>query len=119
MGEILKGIAAILWPVVLAGGLWGFRIEVRTLFARLRSLGVKGAEFDENRLAAQIAAVPVEQALKDAAPLETHPPLIIERVETLRRELETMHQNSDANRISLLLLRLAESQQIQDLQFVG
>lgn len=118
MGEILKGIAAILWPILLAVCLWGFRAEFRTLFSRLRSLGIKGAEFDESRLAAQIAAVPVEQALKEAAPLEEHPPLVIARVGELSRELDTLHKNSDANRISLLLLRLAEAQQVQDFQFV-
>ena len=63
-GDILKGISAILWPVVVAGALLGFRTEVRTLLRRLRRVSKGAAEFDDARLAVQLTGTSIEQALR-------------------------------------------------------
>lgn len=118
-GDILKGIAAILWPLLIAGALWGFRTEVGTLLRRLRRVSKGAAEFDDTRIAAQITATPVEQALREAAPTDAPPAsYIIERVTTLRQELTTLHADSDERRINLLLRRLAEEKQVTEFQFI-
>jgi hypothetical protein len=104
---------------LVAGALWGFSTEVRTLLRRLRRVSKGAAEFDDTRIAAQITATPVEQALREAAPTDAPPAsYIVERVTTLRKELTTLHTDSDERRINLLLLRLAEDKQVVDFQFI-
>jgi hypothetical protein len=69
----LKELASVLWPIVVAVGIYGFRTELSTLLTRIRRVGKEGAEFFEARIAAQIMAQPVDVALKDVVPDETHP----------------------------------------------
>jgi hypothetical protein len=119
IGDVLKGIASILWPLTVAAALYGFRDEVRALLRRLRRFSKGTAEFDEVRLSAQLSATPIEQALREAAPTDAPPPTyIVERVTALRQELATLHADSDERRINLLLRRLAEEKQATDFQFI-
>ncbi len=104
---------------MISGSVWGFRAEVRNLLRRLRRVSKGAAEFEDIRPAAQLTAMPIEQALREAAPSDRAPPsIIVARVEALRHELETLHTDSDERRITLLLLRLAEEKQVSDMQFI-
>ena len=114
----LKGLGAVLWPIVLAGAIYEFRAELRGLLARLRRVGATGAEFAEVSIAAQITAVPVDQALKAVAPSEIQPNYIRARVEALRPELNAREPDDHSRREHLLMLRLAEAQQSRDWQAV-
>jgi hypothetical protein len=113
----LKELASVLWPVVVAGGVYGFRTELSALLTRLKRVGKEGAEFGEARIAAQIMAQSVDEALKGVTPNETHPLHITQRVEALRVELNATIPADARNREYLLMLRLAEAQQVRDFQF--
>jgi hypothetical protein len=113
----LKELASVLWPIVVASAIYGFRTELRSLLGRVTRLGKEGAEFGETRIAAQIMAQPVDVALKDAVPDETHPLHIRQRVDALRVELNSRIPEDIQRREYLLMLRLAEAQQIRDFQY--
>lgn len=115
--EHLSGLASVLWPIVVGGAIIGFRRELSDLLKRLRRFGKEGMEFDENRIAAQILALPVEEALRDVAPGETHANFITARVESLMHELNRMQPSDPAKREYLLMLRLAQAQQVRDFQY--
>jgi len=114
----LKGLGSVLWPVVLAGALIGFRAELSGLLLRLRRVGTAGAEFADVSIVAQITAMPIDQALQAVAPNETQTTYIRARVEALRMELNDREPDDPARREHLLMLRLAEAQQIRDWQSV-
>jgi hypothetical protein len=110
----LKELASVLWPIVAAGGIYGFRTELSALLTRMRRVSKEGAEFGEARIAAQIMAQPVDVALRDVVPDETHPLYIRQRVDALRVELNARVPEDEQKREYLLMLRLAQAQ-----QFVG
>jgi hypothetical protein len=112
----LKDLSSVLWPIV-ASAIYGFRTELSALLARVRRVGKEGAEFGKARIAAQIMAQPVEMALKDVVPDETHPLHIRRRVDTLRVELNARVPEDEQKREYLLMLRLAEAQQVRDFQY--
>jgi hypothetical protein len=113
----LKELGSLLWPVVVAGAIYGFRTELSTLLTRVRRVSKEGAEFGEARIAAQIMAQPVDVALRDVVPDETHPLHIRQRVDALRVELNARIPEDEQRREYLLMLRLAEAQQVRDFQF--
>jgi hypothetical protein len=108
----LKELGSLLWPIVVAGAIYGFRTELSTLLTRVRRVSKEGAEFGEARIAAQIMAQPVDVALKDVAPDEAHPPYIMQRVDELRVELNARVPEDEQRREYLLMLRLAQAQQL-------
>ena len=110
----LRGLGAVLWPVVVAGAILLFHVELRGLLARVRKVGATGAEFAEASIAAQITAVPVDQALRAVAPNEVQPTFIQARVTNLRAELNAREPTDQTRREHLLMLRLAEAQQARD-----
>jgi hypothetical protein len=112
----LKELASVLWPIVVAGGIYGFRTELSALLTRVRRVSKEGAEFGEARIAAQIMAQPVDVALKDVVPDETHPRHIMQRVDSLRVELNARVPEDEQKREYLLMLRLAQAQQVTDFQ---
>jgi hypothetical protein len=112
----LKELASVLWPIIVAGGIYGFRTELSALLTRVRRVSKEGAEFGEARIAAQIMAQPVDVALKDVVPDETHPRHIMQRVESLRVELNARVPEDEQKREYLLMLRLAQAQQVTDFQ---
>jgi hypothetical protein len=61
-------------------------------------------------------AQPVDVALKDVVPDETHPRHIMQRVESLRVELNARVPEDEQKREYLLMLRLAQAQQVTDFQ---
>ena len=105
----LKELGSLLWPIVVAGAIYGFRTELSTLLTRVRRVSKEGAEFGEARIAAQIMAQPVDVALKDVAPDEAHPPYIMQRVDELRVELNARVPEDEQRREYLLMLRLAQA----------
>jgi hypothetical protein len=114
----LKELASILWPIVVAAAIYGFRTELSALLKRITRVSIKeGAEFGEGRIAAQIMAQPVDVALKDVVPDETHPLHIQQRVDALRIELNARVPEDEQKREYLLMLRLAEAQQVRDYQY--
>jgi hypothetical protein len=113
----LKQLASVLWPIVVAGGIYGYRTELSALLTRVRRVSKEGAEFGEARIAAQIMAQPVDLALRDVVPDETHAPYIRQRVDALRVELNARVPEDEQKREYLLMLRLAEAQQARDFQF--
>ena len=113
----LKELASVLWPIVVATAIYGFRTELSALLRRIKRIGKEGAEFGEGRIAAQIMAQPVDVALRDVVPDETHPPHIRQRVDALRVELNAKIPEDEQKREYLLMLRLAEAQQIRDHQY--
>ena len=110
----LKGVAAILWPSVVAATIFFFRTELGELLKRLKRVGATGAEFSEATIAAQITASAVDQILPAVAPGETQPSFVRGRIEALRVELNARQPDDRDKRESLLLLRLAEAQQARD-----
>jgi hypothetical protein len=112
----LKELASVLWPIVVAGAIYGFRTELGALLPRVRRVSKEGAEFGETRIAAQIMARPVDVALKDVVPDETHPRHIMQRVDALRVELNARVPEDEQKREYLLMLRLAQAQQVTDFQ---
>ena len=114
--EHLKELASVLWPIVVASAIYGFRAELRSLLSRVTRVGKEGAEIGEARIAAQIMAQPVDVALKDVVPDETHPLHIRQRVDALRVELNSRIPEDVPKREYLLMLCLAEAQQIRDYQ---
>lgn len=109
----LKDLSSVLWPIVVASAIYGFRTELIALLARVRRVSKEGAEFGEARIAAQIMAQPVEMALKDVVPDETHPLHIRQRVDALRVELNARVPEGEEKREYLLMLRLAQAQQVR------
>jgi hypothetical protein len=102
----------------VACALYGFRSEIAALLQRVKRLGREGAEFGEERIAAQIMAQPVDVALKDVAPDEDHPVYVRQRVDALRVELNARVPEDVQKREYLLMLRLAQAQQLRDFQSV-
>ena len=115
--EHLKDLSSLLWPIVVAGTIFGFRNELSALLKRLRRVGKGGAEFGEERIAAQIMARPVDVALKDVVPDEEHSGYVRLRIEALRVELNARVPEDEQRREYLLMLRLAEAQQNRDFAF--
>jgi hypothetical protein len=114
----LKGVAAVLWPLVVACAVYMFRSSIGELLRRLKRVDTSGAEFEARSIVAQSAATPVDQILRDVAPGETQHSYIRARLETLRAELNARQPDDLARREFLLLLRLAEAQQVRDWSFV-
>jgi hypothetical protein len=110
----LRGLGAVLWPMVVAGALLAYRVELRGLVSRVRKVSATGAEFAEASIAAQITAMPVDQALKEVTPGEKHPSYIQARVASLRVELNSREPEDQWRREYLLLVRLAGAQQGRD-----
>lgn len=106
----LRDLAAVLWPSLVAGAVYGFRTELRDLLRRIRRVSKEGAEFGEIGVAAQIMAQPVDVALREVAPDETHPTYIRQQVDALRIELNARVPEDATRREYLLMLRLAEAQ---------
>jgi len=115
--EHLKELASVLWPIVVTGVIYGFRTELSALLKRIRRVSKEGADFGEDRIAAQIMAQPVEIALKDVVPDESHAPYIMQRVSALRVELNARIPDNEEKREHLLMLRLAQAQQVRDFQY--
>jgi hypothetical protein len=114
----LDAFGSILWPLVVAGALLGFRSELSALLRRIRRVSRQGAEFGEGRIAAQIMSQPVEAALRSVVPDENPPPYILRRVQALRIDLNAREPEDEERREYLLMLRLAESQQGLHFQYV-
>jgi hypothetical protein len=62
-------------------------------------------------------AQPVDVALRDVVPDETHPPHIMQKVAALRIELNARVPEDVTRREHLLMLRLAEAQQVRDHEY--
>ena len=112
----LTGLASVLWPILAGGTLVGFRYEIRDLLRRLKHFGKEGMVFGEEQISAQILAVPVSDALNDVAPGEERFSSIENRVAFLRTELQNRFSDDKMKREYILMLRLAEAQQIRDFQ---
>lgn len=110
----LKELASVLWPIVVATAIYGFRMELSALLRRVRRISKEGADFGEGRIAAQIMAQSVDVALRDVVPDETHPPYIMQRVDALRVELNARIPDDEQKREYLLMLRLAQALQVRD-----
>ena len=107
-GGTIKGVAALLWPIVTAWAIFLFRIEIRSLISRLRRFGKGGAEFSESRIGVQAISIPIEKVLKDVAPGERQDSYILKGVEELRAALNRLQPEDVNARESLLLLRLTQ-----------
>ncbi len=113
-GNFLKGVAAILWPIVTATAIFLFRLEIRSLISRLRRVGKGVAEFSESRIGVQAITIPLEEALKNVAPGEKQEPYIVKGVEEVRIELNRVQPEDAHARESLLLLRLTQRKTERD-----
>jgi hypothetical protein len=114
----LAAFGSILWPMVVAGALVGFRSELSALLRRIRRVSRQGAEFGEGRIAAQIMSQPVETALRNIVPDENPPSYVLRRVQALRIDLNAREPENEERREYLLMLRLAEAQRGLHFQFI-
>jgi hypothetical protein len=104
--DLLRAIAAIMWPVIVLIAVVLFRAEVAGLFARIRKAKVLGQEFEltgsleELRQRAETAAQASEQNAEGAEP---EPTLVLENaIEVIEREV--LDEAARSPRVGLMIL---------------
>ena len=111
MGELLKGLASLIWALGTFATIFYFRAPLNKLLQRLKTIGKEGVtliDAIEDQRAQAAAPRPISDVLSSAFPGEERIPFIEADTAKLQPALENLHLSNDQEKIDLLLYRVSE-----------